>query len=179
MGSTPGRRSASPGVSHFFGEEPADGARPGGMSAGNLGVGQRNHRNRRVPDRRKARLHAHPIILSDVQIIELLHRPPHGGRIEVVIETSQRDDRIDHRRKNRPQAVGVFAMLEHPPVRRADSRPRHAAGTRRSSHLSTASTARKKFVHESHRAVRRDGRPRSLRNSSAMPRSSGSDRTGL
>ncbi len=48
---------------------------------------------------------------------------------------------------------------------------RQAAGTQRSSTLSTRSTPRKKLVQESQWAVRRDGWPRSARNSSAMPSS--------
>ena len=68
-----------------------------------------------------------PVALLDQQVVELPPGPLHRRGIVLVAQAFERDDRVDHRREDRPQAVGVLEMLEHPAVRRLD--PAAAATT--------------------------------------------------
>ncbi len=116
------------GVSQLPGQQPVHGQTPGRMFGRQRGVGQRDRGDRRVPDRRHAGLQADPVVLGDLEVIELLDRPADLGRLILIAQALQGDDRVDHRREDRPQAVGLLAMLHHPAM--GGPQPRPAPGGR-------------------------------------------------
>ena len=114
----PGRRICqSPGFAHFLGKQPAT-ALPGRMVARARSASARQ--SWRSPCPRPARGRAARGRVSSSAICRSSNcsqGPLHLGRVEVVAQAAKRDDRVDHRREDRAQAVGVLAVREHPAVR--------------------------------------------------------------
>ena len=54
--------------------------------------------------------------LLDQQVVKLLQCPDDRRRVSLVAQTLESDDRVDHRREDRAQAVGVLEVVDHPPV---------------------------------------------------------------
>ena len=52
--------------------------------------------------------------LFNLELLEFFNTLEHQGMIGLVTQAAKRQDRIDHRRKNRPQTIGIFQPGDHP-----------------------------------------------------------------
>src|SRR5919206_1100761 len=75
------------------------------------GVGERDHRERGVPDRRLARFEAPDAVLLDDERLDALEPLAHHRVVERVVPQAQGDQRVDPWRLDAaPRAVGLLAV---------------------------------------------------------------------
>src|SRR5580704_11989060 len=85
------------------------------MMLADSGTGQRDHSDRRIPDRRKAGLDSETLLVVDKEFAEISVGFLVDWMTRLVPDTSQRDHRVEHCRKNRSQtAASVPNPFEHP-----------------------------------------------------------------
>ncbi len=122
-------------------------------------VCQSNERQRRVPDGREAGLHTQCLVLLEDQIVQLLQSPAHLGRIIGITQAAQANDRVNHGRKDRPNAIAIGKVFEQPgfgPLQRRGPDRSEAPGFQPFDHLVQG----QEEVRRSQAAARRRVRPK-------------------
>ncbi len=80
----------------------------------NAGFVQANRDDGRVPDRREARLDAHVILRFVFELLQFVCGADHLRMVIGITQRLQRNERIEHRRKNRGESVAAFKAFQHP-----------------------------------------------------------------
>ncbi len=103
-----------PGHADFAVEQPARRAQQARIVFRDARLPQRDHRERRVPDRGEAGLQANRLFLLDLQLLQLFDLALHRRVIGRVAAAAQREDRVDDRREDRSEPVAPLETLEDP-----------------------------------------------------------------
>ena len=101
---------------HFLRQQPVDAASHN-VGWRRFGCRQRPQCDRRVPDRRLARLQPDGVVFFDNQRFQLLQALTHLSTVCRIAEASQRDNAPDNRREDRAKSVTFFESLQHPNFR--------------------------------------------------------------
>ena len=131
----------------FLAHQPLRGAPQRRVLRAQPALAERDHIDRRIPDRREARL--------DAEILRIIHQQPFEIALRLHVERMvrgiakrlQRDERVQHRREDGAQAVAPLAhALDHPGFGAAPARRcRKGFQGSRPSTFSSLSQRRKKF----------------------------------
>ena len=80
----------------------------------NAGFVQANGDDGRVPDRREARFDAHVVVGLVFELFQFVRGADDLRMVVGIPERLERDERVEHRREDRRQAVRAFEAFEHP-----------------------------------------------------------------
>ena len=132
-------------------------------------VEQREHRQRRVPDRRLAGLEAAALVVLDREVVEAVDRPRENRVVERVAERMQRDDRPDPRRLDPAPGAVALLPLDDPALGRLQSLPSQQADRPPGIGVGRTVDEDEDLAPEIRRDRRGRGRPRAPRRSRNRP----------